>query len=244
MQLPSSPACQWGGSPKMQNTDQVNKAVMEQDLLQPCKGKAVQRVAGGLLRLPCAAPTPVGAATRAGMLVTAVELPLWELLHKEEAVAMAQPLSWHGTENPAFACLLPRTGSSWKLGSNNTTWPLPESLLVTSLMSGVSSALSSLDPPSRRFSAPATYILFRANWDHLPSWLRNNYFAIMKLQSGFLHLYWEWLTKPLAFLHMNTEMGLWARSPASTQWERTQGEVLCQLSVNVILEDVEENEPC
>jgi len=57
----------------MQNTDQVNKAVMEQDLLQPCKGKAVQR---GLLRLPCAAPTPVGAATRAGMLVTAVELPL------------------------------------------------------------------------------------------------------------------------------------------------------------------------
>lgn len=73
MQLPSSPACQWGGSPKMQNIDQVNKAVMEQDLLQPCEGKLV---AGGLLGFPCATPAPEGAATRAGMLVTEVELSL------------------------------------------------------------------------------------------------------------------------------------------------------------------------
>lgn len=108
------------------------------------------------------------------------------------------------------------------------------------LASGVFSAPSSLDSPDRRFSPPTTYILFRANWDCLPWWLRNNYFVIISLKSGFLHLCLGWLTKTPAFPHMDPKMAPQAGTPTlahSTRGHRWRRQLLCQSSINIILEN-------
>lgn len=112
-------------------------------------------------------------------------------------------------------CLLWRTLGYWKLRRNNTTlssaWKC--SYLVCLCLSSLWPLLSQI-PPAEGFLPPAIYIPFRGNWGCMPSWLRNNYIAIISLKWGFLHLCWGWLIKTLAFLHVDPEMLLWARTSA------------------------------